>query len=50
LFGPVISVVAGGIGTVLVVIGVAIKWPVVRRIGNLAAIRSAAESDAELEV
>ena len=35
LFGPVISVVAGGIGTVLVVLGVARIWPEVRRIGRL---------------
>src|SRR5262252_2913804 len=27
LFGPVISVVAGGIGTILVVLGVAWRWP-----------------------
>ena len=35
LFGPVISVVAGGIDTVLVVLGVARIWPEVRRIGRL---------------
>jgi len=35
LFGPVISVVAGGIGTILVVLGVAAKWPQVRAIGPL---------------
>ncbi len=35
LFGPVISVVAGGIGTILVVGAVALKWPAVRRIGRL---------------
>ena len=35
LFGPVISVVAGGIGTILVVLGVAAKWPQVRKIGAL---------------
>jgi MFS family permease len=35
LFGPVTSVVAGGIGTVLVVLGVARIWPEVRRIGRL---------------
>jgi MFS family permease len=35
LFGPVISVVAGGVGTVLVVLGVARVWPEVRRIGRL---------------
>jgi len=35
VFGPVVSVVAGGIGTILVVIGVALKWPQTRKIGAL---------------
>ena len=35
LFGPVISVVGGGIGTILVVLGVAKWWPETRRIGRL---------------
>jgi MFS family permease len=35
LFGPVISVVAGGIGTMLVVLGVAFRWPETRKIGTL---------------
>jgi len=35
LFGPVISVVAGGIGTILAVLGVAFRWPETRRIGAL---------------
>ena len=35
LFGPVISVVAGGIGTILVVTGVALLWPETRKIGAL---------------
>jgi hypothetical protein len=35
LFGPVISVVAGGIGTILVVLGVASLWPEIRKIGTL---------------
>jgi len=35
LFGPVISVVGGGIGTILVVIGSAFKWPEIRKIGAL---------------
>jgi hypothetical protein len=35
LFGPVISVVAGGIGTILVVLGVAFHWPETRKIGAL---------------
>ena len=35
LFGPVISVIAGGIGTILVVLGVALRWPETRKIGAL---------------
>jgi MFS family permease len=35
LFGPVLSVVGGGIGTILVVLAVAKKWPQVARIGPL---------------
>jgi MFS family permease len=35
LFGPVLSVVGGGIGTILVVLAVAKKWPQVRGIGPL---------------
>src|SRR6266700_2593658 len=35
LFGPVISVVAGGVGTILVVLAVALHWPETRRIGAL---------------
>ncbi|GHO87334.1 MFS transporter [Dictyobacter formicarum] len=35
LFGPFLSVVAGGIGTVLVVICVALCWPEMRRLGTL---------------
>src|SRR5213596_3560452 len=35
LFGPVISVVAGGIGTILVVLAVALRWPQTRKIGAL---------------
>jgi MFS family permease len=34
-FGPVASVVGGGIGTILVVLGVAFGWPSVARIGSL---------------
>jgi uncharacterized membrane protein len=36
LWGPIISVVAGGIGTILVVIATALRWPEVRTIGALA--------------
>ena len=35
LFSPVISVVSGGIGTLLVVFGVAWLWPELRRYGRL---------------
>jgi MFS family permease len=35
LFGPVISVVAGGIGTILVVVGAAWRWPEIRKIRAL---------------
>jgi hypothetical protein len=35
LFGPVISVVAGGVGTILVVLGVCWVWPETRKIGAL---------------
>jgi MFS family permease len=35
LFGPIVSVVGGGIGTILVVLGVAKLWPETRKIGAL---------------
>ena len=35
LFGPVASVVAGGIGTILVVVAAAWRWPEIRKIGTL---------------
>src|SRR6266850_2777202 len=35
LFGPVVSVVAGGVGTILVVLGVSWVWPEMRKIGAL---------------
>ncbi len=34
-FGPVASVVGGGIGTILVVLAVGFAWPSVRRLGSL---------------
>jgi len=34
-FGPVLSVIGGGIGTILVVLGVAKVWPQTRKIGAL---------------
>jgi hypothetical protein len=35
LLGPVLSVVGGGIGTILVVLATAWKWPQIRQIGPL---------------
>jgi MFS family permease len=35
LFGPVLSVIGGGIGTILVVFAVAFVWPETRKIGAL---------------
>ncbi|WP_138504870.1 MFS transporter [Nostoc sp. PA-18-2419] len=35
LFGPVISVVGGGVGTILVVIATAMIWPGIRKLGAL---------------
>ena len=35
LFGPVLSVVGGGIGTILAVIAIAMIWPETRKIGPL---------------
>jgi hypothetical protein len=34
-FGPVVSVVAGGVGSLLVVLGVALAWPRLRTLGAL---------------
>jgi predicted MFS family arabinose efflux permease len=34
-FGPVFSVVSGGVGTILVVIAVALIWPEIRKYGRL---------------
>src|SRR6185436_13154555 len=41
LFGPVVSVVGGGIGTVVVVIAAALSWPDLLRIGPLHTLRPA---------
>ncbi len=35
VFGPVVSVVSGGVGTILVVIAIAIIWPQIRNYGRL---------------
>jgi MFS family permease len=39
-FGPVASVVGGGIGTILVVCGVALAWPQVRTLGSLKDVKA----------
>ncbi|MBX3279839.1 MAG: MFS transporter [Acidobacteria bacterium] len=39
LIGPVLSVVSGGVGTIIVVIASALKWPELRRFGRLDAAR-----------
>ena len=45
LFGPVLSVVGGGIGTIVVVIAVALMWPGLRRIGPLHTLKPAEDAD-----
>lgn len=52
LFGPVASVVLGGIGTVLVVLGVAAIWPEMRRLGRLdgSAERRALDTETDIEL
>ena len=35
VFGPVAWIIGGGIGTILVVLVVALKWPETRKIGAL---------------
>jgi MFS family permease len=44
LFGPILSVVGGGIGTILVVLSVARIWPAMRRLKTLDAPESIPES------
>jgi hypothetical protein len=34
-FGPVFAAVSGGVGTILVVLGVAWRWPEIRKYGRL---------------
>jgi hypothetical protein len=45
LFGPVISVVGGGVGTILVVLAAIRLWPQILTLGSLDAIRPAAEEE-----
>jgi len=46
MFGEVISVVAGGIGTILVVLGVASVWPQVARLGSLRDLKPETDPEA----
>ena len=46
IFGPVISVVGGGIGTILVVIATAFTWPQIRKLGSLNSIRNEDDEEA----
>jgi hypothetical protein len=41
LFTPVVSVVSGAVGTMIVVIAVALKWPELRRLGPLTTVAPA---------
>jgi MFS family permease len=43
--GAIVSVVSGGIGTILVVMGVATKWPQLRELGALESLRAKEEPD-----
>ncbi len=45
LVGPILSVVGGGIGTLLVVVGCAWIWPQILSIGSLADLRPADETE-----
>lgn len=49
LFGPVLSVVGGGIGTILVVLGAAKLWPQILTIGSLRDVRPMEPAQAEQE-
>jgi MFS family permease len=50
LLGPVLSVVAGGTGTILVVLASIWMWPQLRKIGSLASIRPAALEEPDRDV
>jgi hypothetical protein len=39
-FGPVASAVAGGMGTVAVVMAVALMWPQIRKLGSLRELKA----------
>ena len=40
VFGPIVAVAGGGVGTVLVVLCVALLWPEMRRLGRLGEVKS----------
>jgi hypothetical protein len=50
LFDPVISVVGGGIGTILVVLAAMRVWPQILKIGSLDSIRPAAMDEPDRDV
>jgi hypothetical protein len=50
LVGPVLSVVGGGIGTLLVVAACAWIWPQILSIGSLADLRPAGREESEEEI
>jgi MFS family permease len=47
MFGPILSVVGGGIGTILVVLGATWKWPQILALGSLADVRPAEAAQAQ---
>jgi MFS family permease len=49
LFGPVASVVGGGVGTLAVVLAVAVTWPEVLRLGSLAVQEGPEVAEAQAE-
>ena len=50
LFGPIASVVGGGVGTILVVLGVAMKWPHLRRLSSLKDLQPQAEGTVKQDI
>jgi hypothetical protein len=46
IFGPILAVVGGGVGTLLVVIAVGLIWPEVRQLGRLVATEVQPVADA----
>ena len=50
LLGPVVSVVAGGVGAILVVLAAMAIWPQILKIGSLAEIRPAAGEEPDRDV